>query len=139
MRLPVGEKVGDDAQFLIPDEIALLLDKIPERFKVLVQSLVMTGTRLGEATAVTTDGLDLLSTPATVRINKEWKLDGNNAYYVGSTKTGAGRGTFSLPLALVELLSPLVAGRQGVRWSSPHGRVVRSGTALFGRRPGYPA
>ncbi|MGA7205238.1 MAG: site-specific integrase, partial [Specibacter sp.] len=52
MRLPAGEKAGDDAQFLTPAEFALLLEKIPERYKVFVQFLVVTGTRFGEATAV---------------------------------------------------------------------------------------
>ncbi|MGA7206074.1 MAG: hypothetical protein WBX27_15730 [Specibacter sp.] len=97
MRLPVGEKVGDDAQFLTLSEFALLLNKTPTQYRLFVQFLVLTGTRYGEATAVAIDDLDLAATPATVRINKAWRRDGNNTYYVGTTKTR--RETDHLPAA----------------------------------------
>lgn len=128
MHLPVGEKAGDYAQFLTPAEFALLLDQLPEQFKVFVQFLVMTGTRFGEATAVTIDDLELQSHPATVRISVAWKRDGNNTYYVGPTKTGAGKGTVSLPPSLVEQVAPVTAGR----------RVSELCTAPSGRKPGFP-
>lgn len=37
--------------------------------------------------------VDLLSKPPTARINKAWKRDRQNQFYVGATKTGAGRRT----------------------------------------------
>ncbi|MDR6508199.1 hypothetical protein [Arthrobacter oryzae] len=69
----------------------------------------MTGTRLGEATTVKVDDIDLLCRPPTVRINKAWKRDGQSRYYLGP-KTGAGKRTIGLNPALVELLIPIVAG-----------------------------
>lgn len=47
------------------------------------------------------------------RINKAWKRDGQNQYYIGATKTGAGKRTIGLNPALVELLIPQVASRPG--------------------------
>ncbi|MCC9069769.1 tyrosine-type recombinase/integrase [Arthrobacter cryoconiti] len=129
MRLPVGETIGDDAQFLTPDEFAVLPDKIPLGYKVFVQFLVMTGTRFGEANTVTIDDLELPSHPATVQITKSWKRDGNNAYYVGPTKSRAGRRTVSLPPVQVEQLTLLIAGRGGselVFVSESSGRIVHS-------------
>jgi hypothetical protein len=73
----------------------------------------MTGTRFGEATALTVADVDVLSKPPTARINKAWKRDGRSRFYVGATKTGAGKRTIGLNPALVELLIPLVASRPG--------------------------
>ncbi len=103
----------DDARFLTHAEFGQILALMPERYKDFSQFLVMTGTRFGEATAVTVADVDLLSKPATVRISKAWKRDGNNDFYVGPTKTGAGKRTVSLAPDLVEILIPLVANREG--------------------------
>lgn len=113
VQLPSGNRVEDDARFLTHAEFGQILALMPERYKDFTQFLVMTGTRFGEATAVTVADVDLLSKPATVRISKAWKRDGNNDFYVGPTKTGAGKRTVSLAPDLVEILIPLVASRQG--------------------------
>lgn len=113
VQLPSGENVEDETRFLTHSEFAQILAIMPERYKVFTQFLVMTGTRFGEATAVTVADVDLMSKPPTVRISKAWKRDGKNGFYVGSTKTGAGKRTISLPKTLVEILIPLVASRQG--------------------------
>ena len=111
--LPSGERVEDDARFLTHAEYSLLLAHMAERYQDFTQFLVMTGTRFGEVTAVTVADVDVMSTPPTVRITKAWKRDGNNGFYAGPTKTGAGKRTVSLPPDLVELLIPLVAPRGG--------------------------
>ncbi|POH57483.1 tyrosine-type recombinase/integrase [Arthrobacter glacialis] len=113
VELPSGDRVEDDARFLTHAEFSQILALMPERYKDFTQFLVMTGTRFGEATAVTVADVDLLAKPATVRITKAWKRDGNNEFYVGPTKTGAGKRTVSLAPILVEILIPLVASRQG--------------------------
>lgn len=113
VRLPSEDKVEDDVRTLTHAEFAQLLALMPERYKVFTQFLVMTGTRFGEATAVTVADVDLLAKPPTVRITKAWKRDGSNAFYIGPTKTGAGKRTVSLGRQLTELLIPLVASRQG--------------------------
>ena len=70
--------------------------------------------------------VDLLSKPPTVRINKAWKRDGQSQYYIGATKTGAGKRTIGLNPALVELLVPLVASRPGdeLLFTTPKGERI---------------
>jgi integrase len=111
--LPTVERAEDHTMFLTHAEFNLLVDGIRAPYKTLVQFLVMTGTRFGEATALKVADIDLLSGPPTARINKAWKRDGQSGYYIGPTKTGAGKRTIGLNPALVDLLIPLVASRPG--------------------------
>lgn len=59
--------------FLSPAEFATLLHFIPERHKRLVLFLAGTGSRWGEATALTWGDVALHGTPPTVRITRAWK------------------------------------------------------------------
>lgn len=111
--LPTIGRADDDAMYLTPEEVSLLLEGIDEHYRTFIQFLVMTGTRFGEATALRVADIDLRSRPATVRVNKAWKRDGHSRYYVGPTKTAAGKRTIGLNPALVELLIPIAAGRSG--------------------------
>ena len=113
VQLPPIEKAEDEAMFLTHAEFSLIMEGMGERYKAFTNFLVMTGTRFGEATALTVADVDLLSRPPTARINKAWKRDGQSQFYVGATKTGAGKRTIGLNPALVELLIPLVASKPG--------------------------
>jgi integrase len=129
VQLPSADRAEDDARFLTHAEFGQVLNHMPDRYKNFTQFLVMTGTRFGEATAVTVADVDLLSKPPTVRINKAWKRDGNNEFYVGPTKTGAGKRTVSLAPNLVDILVPLVASGQGsdlLFTTSTGGRIAHS-------------
>lgn len=61
--LPAVERVDDQALFLIHAEYKLLLDNVDQHYKVFTQFLVMTGTRFGEATALTVADINLLLNP----------------------------------------------------------------------------
>ncbi len=124
--LPTVERAGDEAMFLTHTEFGLLIEGMHEPYKTLVQFLVMTGARFGEATALRVADIDLLSTPATARINKAWRRDGSSRYYIGPTKTGAGKRTIGLNPALVDLLVPLVAGRPAseLLFTTPYGQRI---------------
>lgn len=111
--LPTVERAEDDALFLTHTEFSLLVEGMHPHYKTFAQFLVMTGARFGEATALKVADIDLLSKPPTARINKAWKRDGQNRYYIGPTKTRAGKRTIGLNPALVDLLIPLVASRPG--------------------------
>ncbi|WP_235423601.1 tyrosine-type recombinase/integrase [Pseudarthrobacter chlorophenolicus] len=87
--------------FLTHAEFSLIMEGMGERYKAFTNFLVMTGTRFGEATALTVADVDLLSKPPTARINKAWKRDGQSQFYIGATKTGAGKRTIGLNPALV--------------------------------------
>lgn len=124
--LPTVERAEDDVMFLTHAEFGLLIEGIHEPYKTFAQFLVMTGARFGEATALRVTDIDLLSKPATARINKAWKRDGQSRYYIGPTKTCAGKRTIGLNPTLVELLIPLVAGRSGdgLLFATAHGRRI---------------
>ncbi|MGC0239489.1 tyrosine-type recombinase/integrase [Arthrobacter sp. SD76] len=124
--LPTVERAEDDALFLTHAEFSLLIVGMPPQYKTLVQFMVMTGARFGEATALRVADIDLLSKPPTARINKAWKRDGQSRYYMGPTKTRAGRRTIGLNPTLVDLLVPLVASRPGseLLFTTPSGQRI---------------
>ncbi|MFE5835810.1 tyrosine-type recombinase/integrase [Arthrobacter sp. NPDC056493] len=126
VQLPSSEKAEDEARFLTHAEFGLILECMGERYKAFTEFLVMTGLRFGEATAVTVADVDLMSKPATIRINKAWKRGANSEYYIGATKTGAGKRTVSLNPHLVDILVPLVASRPGtdLLFTTPKGERI---------------
>ncbi|GAP55206.1 ICEBs1 integrase [Arthrobacter sp. Hiyo6] len=126
VQLPSIDKAEDEAMFLTHSEYNMILEVMGERYKTFTNFLVMTGTRFGEATALKVADVDLFSKPPTVRINKAWKRDGQSQYYIGATKTGAGKRTIGLNPALVELLVPLVASRPGdeLLFTTPKGERI---------------
>ena len=126
VQLPSVEKAEDEMMFLTHAEFGLIMENMGERYRDFTNFLVMTGTRFGEATALTVADIDLLGKPATARINKAWKRDGQNQFYIGPTKTGAGKRTIGLNPALVDLLVPLVAGRPSsdLLFTTPKGERI---------------
>ncbi|WP_437773300.1 tyrosine-type recombinase/integrase [Arthrobacter sp. KNU40] len=126
VQLPSLDRAEDEAMFLTHAEFSLIMEGMGERYKAFTNFLVMTGTRFGEATALTVGDVDLLSKPPTVRINKAWKRDGQSQFYIGATKTGAGKRTIGLNPALVEILIPLVASRPGkeLLFTTPKGQRI---------------
>jgi integrase len=126
VQLPTIDKAEDEAMFLTHSEFNMILEVMGERYKTFTSFLVMTGTRFGEATALKVADVDLLSRPPTVRINKAWKRDGQSQYYIGATKTGAGKRTIGLNPALVDLLVPLVASRPSTEllFTTPKGERI---------------
>ncbi|MEW9870666.1 tyrosine-type recombinase/integrase [Arthrobacter sp. HS15c] len=126
VQLPRIDKAEDEAMFLTHAEFNMVLEVMGERYKTFTNFLVMTGTRFGEATALKVADVDLLSKPPIVRVNKAWKRDGQSKYYIGTTKTGAGKRTIGLNPALVDLLVPLVASRPSddLLFTTPKGERI---------------
>lgn len=111
VELPKSTATQDEMVVLTRDEFALLLAQIPEANKPLVLTLVATGMRWGEVTALTTADLDLDATPPTIRVTKAWKRDEKRNWYVGPPKTKRARRTIALPDDLVDVLRPIIEGR----------------------------
>ena len=111
VELPKSQSTHDEMTVLTRDEFALLLSKVTPYYQPLVLTLVATGLRWGEATALLAADVDLVSRPATIRVTKAWKRDQDRHWYVGPPKTRRARRTVSLPDELVDVLRPLIAAR----------------------------
>jgi integrase len=73
VRLPRSQRAGDDMVVLEPEDLDLILDNLIEHYRPFIITLVGTGTRFGEATALHVEDLSLDAHPPTIRINKAWK------------------------------------------------------------------
>jgi len=111
--LPTTEHAEDKEQFLTWDEWQLIYKHLNPLYQPLGLFLVMTGARFGEATAVNVADVNWRNVPATVRISKSWKRDGDNAYYVGAPKTASSKRTVAVPPAVIGAVKPLMAGVTG--------------------------
>lgn len=111
VELPKSVATRDEMTVLTRDEFGLLLSKVSAHYQPLVLTLVATGLRWGEATALTAGDVDLSARPATIRVAKAWKRDADRRWYVGPPKTKRARRTVSPPGDLVDVLLPLVAGK----------------------------
>lgn len=100
-RLPRGD--GDDHEmvFLSRDEFALLLSKVTQAWRPMIEFLVASGCRLGEATALRPDDVDLQH--STVRITRAWKRS-NQGYQIGPPKTKRSKRTIKVSAAVLAKL-----------------------------------
>lgn len=75
--------------------------------------------------------LTLYATPPTIRITRAVKRDDESRYYVGSTKTAAGRRTITITRELADEIREHVADMRptGRVLSSPEGSLLNSGHA----------
>jgi integrase len=127
--LPRNDRTSDSASFLTHEEYELIYRNVRPHYQPFVQFLVATGLRFGEATALTVGDVNLLTLPASVRVEKAWKSGARGVMYIGPPKSAKARRTVSLPSALAEILRPLLAGRNDdeLVFTSPAGGAIRSG------------
>lgn len=103
----------EEMVFLTPEEFAVVLRYVREEYAPLIRLLFGTGLRFGEATALHVRDVDLLAKRKTLTVSKAWKRTGTSTWELGEPKTRRSRRTLSLSPELVELLTPLWAGRRG--------------------------
>ena len=106
-RLPENERRKVMA-CLTEQQLDRLIQSTPEHYRPLVLTLAGTGLRWGEAVGLKVKWLDLLARELHVR-----ETLNPTATRWGTPKTKAGRRTIGLPLAVVDALLPLVAGKEG--------------------------
>lgn len=114
IKLPAAgdDEVDEVKHYLTHDEFDQLFLAIPAYWRPLTLTLVSTGMRWGEATALPVGEVrlgDAGHAPA-LRVMKAWK-HGETGRVLGSPKTKKSRRTIVLPPELVDVLRPLVAGR----------------------------
>lgn len=112
-------------RYLVPAEILQVIEDTSERYRPLVWTLAGTGMRWGEATALTVGDVDLAG--AVVRVNKAWKRDRVNGFYVGPPKTPKAKRTITLPDEVVDPLEDLVRrrGRREPLFTNRNGDYVK--------------
>jgi integrase len=103
VRLP-RRKPGKQAVFLSRDETALVVAAVPERHRVLIEFLLATGCRIGEALALTPADIG----SGTVTFNKSYSrradANGNRPFELGTAKTAASERTIAVPADVLEKL-----------------------------------
>jgi len=111
VRLPRAHRSGDEMVVLEPFELDLILDQLHDHFRPFIITLVGTGMRFGEATALQVGDLALNASPPTIRVNKAWKQDTQRRPYIGPPKSVRSRRTISLSADLAETLRRVADGR----------------------------
>lgn len=128
VRLP-SDQADTEKEILTHAEWELLRAAIPAYWLPLTTFLIVTGVRIGEASAVQMRDLDLDSPTPTVRIRRAWKKGERDSRYLGSTKSRRGVRTIRIGTDLADLLRPLVTddpealvftGVQGGRVQAQH-------------------
>lgn len=112
VRLPADSEASE-MEIFTKAEFQAFLAAMQPTYRVLTAFLVVTGCRIGEATAVQVRDLDL-DVPA-VTIRRAWKrgaTPADGARYLGSPKSRRGNRTIVLPATLGVLLAALVRERR---------------------------
>lgn len=109
MRMPRTSHTDDEHVYLSHEEFATLLGAIAEHYRPLVLTLVGTGMRLGEATALIVGDVDVERNE--IRIRRAFKRTGKTPE-IGTTKSRRSDRTVAAPPQVIEALRPLIAGRR---------------------------
>lgn len=127
VQLPRDESIREKMHFMTAGESLAIVEAHPARYQPLMAFLRGTGARFGEATALLGSDFQLDVQQPTVRIEKAWKRDENDRFYVGPPKTRKSRRTVSLSPSLVTLLRPAVetAGPGGLVFRTSYGGPIR--------------
>lgn len=130
VRLPRNQRAGDDMVVLEPEDLDLILDNLIEHYRPFIVTLVGTGMRFGEATALQVEDLSGDAHPPTIRINRAWKQDGDRQPFIGAPKSARSRRTISLSPDLAEMLRGVTAGKRGTDLVLVNvaGRPIRNNT-----------
>lgn len=130
INLPRDESIREKMHFMTAAESWAVVMAHPPRYQPLMAFLRGTGARFGEATALLGADFQLDIQQPTVRIEKAWKRDGADRFYVGPPKTKKSRRSISLSPSLVTVLRPLVeaAGPDGLVFTTTYGGHIKHST-----------
>jgi integrase len=130
VKLPRDESIREKMHFMTAAESLAIVMAHPIRYQPLMAFLRGTGARFGEATALLGRDFHLDVKQPTVRIDKAWKRDEDDRFYVGPPKTPKSRRTISLAPSLVKILRSGVeaAGPEGLVFTTTYGGPIRHST-----------
>jgi integrase len=130
VQLPRDESIKEKMHFMTAAESLAVVHAHPVRYRPFMAFLRATGARFGEATALLGGDFQLDVKQPTVRIEKAWKRDENDRFYIGPPKTKKSRRTISLSPSVVAVLRPAVeaAGADGLVFTTSYGGPIRHST-----------
>ena len=130
VELPKDAERHDMVTLTLP-EVKNFIDAAPEHWRPLIATLVGSGIRISEATALRVKSIDLDAQLAYV--THAWKHTDGNGYQLGPPKSEAGYRAAHIG-SLVHLLRPLIEGRSPDDWlfTTPAGGPVRYGSFYDG-------
>lgn len=111
MRLPRTDNESTEMIALTTDEFDRLYALIPAHYQPFILTLVGTGIRFGEATALTVADVNLEK--RSIRIKRAWKKTGYSQRELGTSKTKRSKREVGAPPEVFEALAPLIEGRGG--------------------------
>lgn len=117
VRLPrANESERRDERFITHDEWEVLIAAIPPKHQPLITTLVGTGLRWSEATALQVRDLDPKA--GSLRVVRAWKKTGvkNGKRKLGPPKTPKSRRRVEVPQQVWDLILPLVDGQPPEAW-----------------------
>jgi len=123
IRLPRGKEAErKEMRIITPAEYAVVIDKIPEHYRPLVDFLAGTGCRWGEAVALQVGDVQLPN----VRIRRALKWSPDNDRQVGATKTKRSNRTVALPAQLHAAIAAACEGKAkgDLVFTAPRGGAV---------------
>ncbi|WP_336715309.1 tyrosine-type recombinase/integrase [Arthrobacter sp. USHLN218] len=128
--LPDDNAIEEKMNFLTGPESLRVVGAMPERYRAFVLFLFGTGMRFGEATALKGSDFQLRADPPVVRVERAWKRNDDNRFYIGPPKTKKSRRSVSLADSVVRTIWPLVekAGPHGLVFVTSYGGPIRHST-----------
>jgi integrase len=90
--------------FLSRDETALVLAAVPERHRVLIEFLLTTGCRIGEALALTPADVGDGTVTLNLSYSRRAEANGNRPFKLGTAKTAASERTIPVPREVLDKL-----------------------------------
>lgn len=123
----IGRTERREMVTLTRDEFEAVVAQLPRHWHLLVRTLVGTGLRFGEATALQVRDLDLTATPPRLRVARAWKHTDGIGTEIGAPKTERGRRVVSLAPTLAAPLRVHVNGkaRDAFVFTNTAGRPIR--------------
>lgn len=120
------DEVDREMEIFTEDEWARFIDAMDPHYRPLTRFLLVTGVRIGEATAVQVRDLDPVR--HTVRIRRAWKKGERDSRYLGAPKSRRGVRTIVLSRAVSAELQELCAGKAAgdLVFTGPRGARIQA-------------
>ena len=128
--LPTNAKPKRDKRALGSDELKQLLDALDGHpWQAMFALSARAGLRPGEAAAVCTDAVNLVSDPPTIAILRGVHLERGHPVLGEQLKTKGARRTLAIPTDVADMLRPLILGGDGLLFTAASGGPIWPSTA----------